>query len=117
MNPLFNAVDWECLSVNGAGLGLSRDNASTTRAAFILEKLLSTPVALIISGIGSVSFRRAHIRDPRVRKLADGITEGQVREIGEIKKLIADLEANSPPDRAPPLLAVSAEAHDPRLRL
>ena len=115
MNPLINTVDWECLSVSGAGLG--RDNASTARAALIPEELLSAPVALIISGIGSVSVSRAHIRALRVRKLANGITETQVREIGEIKKLIADLETNSPPDQAPALPAVSAEAHEPRLRL
>jgi uncharacterized protein (DUF305 family) len=35
---------------------------------------------------------RAHIRDPRVRKLADGILEAQVREIAEMKRLIEDLE-------------------------
>jgi hypothetical protein len=40
---------------------------------------------------------RAHIRDTRVRKLADEILEAQVREIGEMKGLIADLEANPPP--------------------
>ena len=115
MNPSVNTVDWECLSLSRAGLG--RDNASTTRAALILEELLPAPAALIISDIGSVSVRRAHIRDPRVRKLADGITETQVREIGEMKKLIVDLEPNSPPDQAPALPAVSAEAHEPRLRL
>ena len=43
---------------------------------------------------------RAHIRDPRVRKLADGIIEAQVREIGEMKSLIADLEAHPLADNA-----------------
>jgi uncharacterized protein (DUF305 family) len=43
---------------------------------------------------------RAHIRDPRVRKLADSILEAQVREIGEMKALIAELEDNPPPDHA-----------------
>jgi hypothetical protein len=43
---------------------------------------------------------RAHIRDTRVRKLADEILEAQVREIGEMKRLIADLEANPPPASA-----------------
>jgi uncharacterized protein (DUF305 family) len=46
---------------------------------------------------------RAHIRDPRVRKLADGILEAQVREIGEMKSLIADLERQPPPQNAPDL--------------
>ena len=40
--------------------------------------------------IAILTSRRAHIRDPRVRKLADQIIESQVREIGEMKQLIAD---------------------------
>ncbi|HEY0995457.1 MAG TPA: DUF305 domain-containing protein [Gemmatimonadaceae bacterium] len=36
--------------------------------------------------------RKASISDPRVRKLADGIIEAQVREIAEMKMLIADIE-------------------------
>ena len=38
--------------------------------------------------------RKAHITDPRVRKLADRIIESQVREIAEMKMLIASIEAN-----------------------
>jgi hypothetical protein len=34
----------------------------------------------------------SHIKDPRVRKLADGIIEAQRREIGEMKALISELE-------------------------
>ena len=36
--------------------------------------------------------RKAGISDPRVRKLADQIIESQVREIAEMKLLIADIE-------------------------
>jgi uncharacterized protein (DUF305 family) len=50
--------------------------------------------------IAVLTSERAHIRDPRVRKLADGIIEAQVKEIGEMKKLIADLEANPIPKSA-----------------
>jgi hypothetical protein len=36
--------------------------------------------------------RKASITDPRVRRLADGIIESQVREIGEMKLLIEDID-------------------------
>ncbi len=38
--------------------------------------------------------RKADIRDPRVRKLADGIIRAQVKEIAEMKLLVADIERN-----------------------
>jgi hypothetical protein len=50
--------------------------------------------------IAVMTSRRAHIRDPRVRELADGIIEAQLREIGEMNRLIADLERNPPPSGA-----------------
>lgn len=58
--------------------------------------------------IAILTSRRAHIRDPRVRKLADGIIEAQVREIGEMKQLIADLEAHPVAKNAPGLAPVPA---------
>lgn len=58
--------------------------------------------------IAILTSERAHIRDPRVRKLADGIIEAQVREIGEMKQLIADLEANPVQENAPDLAPVPA---------
>ncbi|QDM19415.1 DUF305 domain-containing protein [Tardiphaga sp. vice304] len=57
--------------------------------------------------IAIMTSERAHIRDPRVRKLADGIIEAQVREIAEMKQLIADLGRNAPPAGAPDLPARS----------
>ncbi len=42
--------------------------------------------------IAILTSERAHISDPRVRKLADGIIEAQRREIDEMKALIKDLE-------------------------
>lgn len=53
--------------------------------------------------IAIMTSRRAQIHDPRVRKLADEIIEAQVREIGEMETLIADLERNPVPDDAPDL--------------
>lgn len=53
--------------------------------------------------IAVMTSSRAHIKDPEVRKLADGILEAQVREIAEMKGLIARLEANPPAAGAPDL--------------
>jgi uncharacterized protein (DUF305 family) len=43
--------------------------------------------------IAILTSKRAHISDPRVRKLADDIIEAQVREIEEMKNLIEDIES------------------------
>jgi hypothetical protein len=43
--------------------------------------------------IAVMTSRRAHISDPRVRKLANDIIDAQVREIDEMETLIADIEA------------------------
>ncbi|CAM3381656.1 DUF305 domain-containing protein [Deinococcus saxicola] len=43
--------------------------------------------------IAILTSERAQIKDPRVRELADGIIKAQVREIAEMKVLIADLES------------------------
>jgi uncharacterized protein (DUF305 family) len=50
--------------------------------------------------IAIMTSARAHIKDPRVRKLADEIIEAQLREIDEMKRLIADLETNMPSENA-----------------
>jgi hypothetical protein len=54
--------------------------------------------------IAVMTSERAHIRDPRVRELADAIIDSQVREIAEMKQLIADLERNPVPPGATDLL-------------
>jgi uncharacterized protein (DUF305 family) len=53
--------------------------------------------------IAVMTSERAHIRDPRVRKLADGIIESQMREIDEMTKLIGDLQRKPPASNAPDL--------------
>lgn len=53
--------------------------------------------------IAIMASERAHIKDPEVRKLADEIIEAQVREITEMKRMIARLEANPTSADAPDL--------------
>lgn len=53
--------------------------------------------------IAILTSERAHIRDPRVRELADQIISAQVREIGEMERLIADLKRQPMPSNAPDL--------------
>jgi uncharacterized protein (DUF305 family) len=70
-------------------LFLVRSQATVGDVSYMKAMIPHHSIAIMTSS-------RAHIRDPRVRKLADAILEAQVREIGEMKQLIADLE------RAPP---------------
>lgn len=53
--------------------------------------------------IAIMTSERAHIRDPQVRRLADGIIDAQVREIAQMKQMIARLEARPPATDAPDL--------------
>lgn len=53
--------------------------------------------------IAILTSRRADIRDPRVRQLADRIIEAQLREIAEMKQLIIELESRPVPPDAPEL--------------
>lgn len=53
--------------------------------------------------IAIMTSERAHIRDPRVRELADQIISAQVREIGEMERLIADLQRQPVPSNSPDL--------------
>ena len=58
--------------------------------------------------IAVLTSERARISDPRVRKLADGIIEAQVKEIAEMKLLLADIEANGEMGDGTPLPARTA---------
>lgn len=82
-------------------LWLVRSQATVDDVSYMEAMIPHHSIAILTS-------RRAHIRDPRVRKLADGIIEAQVREIGEMKQLIADLKASPSPVRATDLPPVSA---------
>lgn len=72
--------------VFAASLWLVRSQATVNDVSWMKAMIPHHSIAILTS-------QRAHISDPRVRKLADGIIEAQRREIGEMKALIKDLES------------------------
>lgn len=66
-------------------LWLVRSQATVDDVSYMKAMIPHHSIAILTS-------ERAHISDPRVRKLADDIIEAQRKEIGEMKALIADLE-------------------------
>lgn len=79
-----------------AALWLVRSQETVADISYMKAMIPHHSIAILTS-------ERAHIRDPRVRKLADGIIEAQVEEIAEMEQLIADLERNPVPADAPDL--------------
>lgn len=73
-------------AVFAIALWLVRSQASVEDVSWMRAMIPHHSIAILTS-------ERAHITDPRVRKLADGIIEAQRKEIGEMKGLIADLDA------------------------
>jgi len=71
--------------VFAGSLWLARSQQTVGEIAYMEAMIPHHSIAILTS-------ERARIRDPRVRLLADRIIEAQVREIGEMKRLIADLE-------------------------
>ncbi|MEF2551620.1 DUF305 domain-containing protein [Aurantimonas sp. A2-1-M11] len=86
-----------------ASLFLVRSQETVGDVAYMKAMIPHHSIAILTS-------RRAEISDPRVRELADEIIAAQVREIDEMKQLIADLEANPPAEDAPVLPARPATA-------
>ncbi len=66
-------------------LWLVRTQATVADVAYMKAMIPHHSIAILTS-------ERAHISDPRVRELADGIIRAQVKEIAEMKALIAELE-------------------------
>ncbi|QOW18688.1 DUF305 domain-containing protein [Lysobacter ciconiae] len=90
------------VAVFALALWLVRSQETVDDVSYMRAMIPHHSIAILTSG-------RAHIRDPRVRELADGIIEAQVREIDEMKTLIKDLEANPVPKGAPDLPPVQPE--------
>lgn len=82
--------------VFGVALWLVRSQDTVSDVSYMEAMIPHHSIAIMTSS-------RAHIRDPRVRRLADGIIEAQVREIGEMKTLIAALRQSPPASGVPDL--------------
>lgn len=80
------------VAVFALSLALVRSQETVRDVSYMKAMIPHHSIAIMTS-------ERAHIRDPRVRKLADDIIDAQVREIAEMKRLIADLEKKSRPRR------------------
>ena len=90
------AVICTAIVVFALALWLVRNQETVDDVSYMKAMIPHHSIAIMTSA-------RSRIRDPRVRKLADEIIEAQVREIGEMKQLIADLQRNPVPDSAPDL--------------
>lgn len=102
-NPAINVVIFSGAAVLfGLSFWLMRSQATVDDVSYMEAMIPHHSIAVLTS-------ENAHIRDPRVRKLADGIIEAQVREIGEMEQLIADLKADPVPAGTQDLPARPAE--------
>lgn len=68
-----------------AGLWLVRSQTTVDEVSYMKAMIPHHSIAILTS-------ERAHIADPRVRKLADGIITAQRREIIQMKALIEELQ-------------------------
>ena len=71
--------------VFAAALWLVRSQATVSDVSWMEAMIPHHSIAILTS-------ERAHISDPRVRKLADGIISAQRKEIAEMKALITELK-------------------------
>jgi len=71
--------------LSAVALWLVRSQATVDDVAYMKAMILHHSIAIMTS-------ERAHIQDPRVRELADGIIATQRKEIGEMNALIDDIE-------------------------
>lgn len=78
-------------------LWLVRSQATVDDVSYMKAMIPHHSIAIMTSD-------RAHIHDPRVRKLADGIIAAQVKEIAEMKTLIEDLKEHPVSSNAPQIV-------------
>ena len=73
--------------IGGALFGINRSQQLISDTAFMSAMIPHHSIAIN-------NARKAEIRDPRVRELADKIIESQIREIEQMKLLLDDIEKN-----------------------
>ena len=88
------AIVVAAVAVFAVSLTLVRSQATVGDVSYMKAMIPHHSIAVMTS-------ERATIRDPEVRRLADEIIEAQVREIAEMERHIARLEAEPPPEDAP----------------
>lgn len=90
---MYHQIQWNLLilgsavAVFGGSLWLVRSQETVGDVSWMKAMIPHHSIAILTS-------RRAEISDPRVRALANEIIDAQVREIDEMEKLIADIQAN-----------------------
>jgi hypothetical protein len=89
-----------------AALWLVRSQETVNDVTYMKAMIPHHSIAILTS-------ERAHIKDPEVRRLADGIIDAQVREIVEMKRLIARLEARPASPDSPDLLSYRERGEPP----
>ncbi|MEP7313099.1 MAG: DUF305 domain-containing protein [Pseudomonadota bacterium] len=82
-----------CVVAFGLALWLVRSQRTVEDVSYMKAMIPHHSIAIMTS-------ERAHIKDPEVRKLANGIIDAQVREIVEMKRMIARLQATPTADDA-----------------
>ncbi len=81
------AIILAALVIGGAALGLSRSQVLVDDVSYMDGMIPHHSIAILTS-------ERAGIDDLRVRELADGIIDAQVKEIAQMKWLVNDIVAN-----------------------
>lgn len=92
------------LTTFAAAAWLVRSQDGTRDIGFLRDMIPHHAAAILAA-------ERAHIRDPRVRALADNIIASQTKEIAEMERLIDDLREHRPPPDAPELPARRPQAN------
>jgi uncharacterized protein (DUF305 family) len=84
------------IAVFAGALWLVRSQETVSDISYMKAMIPHHSIAIMTS-------ERAHIKDPEVRRLADAIIDAQIREIEQMERYIARLEANPTPADAPDL--------------